>query len=342
MHVHESCLRREHKFYTKFYPTEHHEELLDILKHQIINKGFTRGGAKFTVPGSRASGDMNTALGNCILMIGMLGSFFRKNDIQYQIFDDGDDCLLYVYTSDYDKVKEMIIPHFKRFCHDLKIEDDGTDINDVIFCQARIMETPFGPKMVRLMDRFFSRQFCGGANMRIRPASYLATIGLATMIMNRAVPVYWCFGAFMYRLGIEKGGKFQEDLLEYNMKFVTPGMNYSYVEPTHGARVQYLRLFGLSVGEQISLEGLLMSSQIELTKLPVDIPVDLLLGLRNSTNDVSTASKEQADTRNSLQKIYNQYAERKKTTQENTKRIKRSYYFTEDRGQRSEEGRKDA
>jgi len=322
MHVHKKMLEVEHKFYTHFFKPIHHSELNKILSYQLINKGRTRAGLKFTVPGSRASGDMNTALGNCVIMIGTLIAFFAKYKYPYQILDDGDDCLLMIPIRLFQTFATDLKQYFSSTCHDIKIEDYGDDINKVIFCQAHLMYTPTGPVMCRIMDRMMSRTLCGGANLRNKTEDYLTTIGLAIMIMNRGVPVFWHYGLFIFKLGVNSGGTFKQHLLEYKMKHIREGFNYSYLEPTHQGRLQYQTLFDLSTGEQEQLESDLANSTLTLADAQIAIAPDLLLKLRTSMSETFSVRSDKPQAKSCtevLTQTSEQYArikERKKGSKE--------------------------
>jgi hypothetical protein len=94
-HVGTHLLKWEHGIYEHLYPGD--GALADILREQLRTRGIILcddGIIKFRVPGSRCSGDMNTALGNCLIMTAMVITYCRQRSIACSIIDNGDDCLI--------------------------------------------------------------------------------------------------------------------------------------------------------------------------------------------------------------------------------------------------------
>lgn len=66
------ALKWEHSIYNAMFRSD---ELAELLGWQLTNKGFARttdGLIKYEVKGCRMSGDMNTALGNCMIMCALV------------------------------------------------------------------------------------------------------------------------------------------------------------------------------------------------------------------------------------------------------------------------------
>jgi len=94
-HVSEKVLEVEHGIYLALFGND--PLLRRLLQWQIVNKGRTMHGLKYSCRGKRMSGDMNTALGNCLVSLLLVLAVFRELGIsKFQIHDDGDDCLIIV------------------------------------------------------------------------------------------------------------------------------------------------------------------------------------------------------------------------------------------------------
>lgn len=107
-HVSEVALRWEHTFYRHLFKNDTCFATLDwCLKQMIHNVGhvYTRDKAglpkkiKYEKKGSRMSGDMNTSLGNKLIMCGLLYSYYKsylglelRKD--FNVVDNGDDCVV--------------------------------------------------------------------------------------------------------------------------------------------------------------------------------------------------------------------------------------------------------
>jgi len=151
-HVSYEMLKKEHAFYMKFFPKD--KKLKRLLRWQLNNRGkarFTGGVAKFKVKGTRASGDMNTALGNCLIMCMnvysyMLARQFTTND--FRLINDGDDCVIIMERCN---LKRLITlsDEFVKLGFNMKVEDPVYVFEKIVFCQAQPILTPEGPILVR-------------------------------------------------------------------------------------------------------------------------------------------------------------------------------------------------
>jgi hypothetical protein len=78
-HVSHDALLWEHGVYLDcFKEPKHFKRLARLLKYQEVNRCFGEtpdGDVNYTIKGTRMSGDMNTSLGNCVLMCSMIHAF---------------------------------------------------------------------------------------------------------------------------------------------------------------------------------------------------------------------------------------------------------------------------
>jgi hypothetical protein len=139
-HVSVEALRYEHSIYTGCYPLER-ETLGTLLSWQIRNQGKTcssdRVSVQYTKFGSRMSGDMNTSLGNCVLMCIITLALRDHLGIGMELANNGDDCVLIVEQRDLAKLVAAIYPWYLRFGFTMKVEDPVYTFEHVVFCQAQ-------------------------------------------------------------------------------------------------------------------------------------------------------------------------------------------------------------
>jgi hypothetical protein len=139
-HVHLDTLKWEHSLYWKLYSGPDRSELKRLLSYQLMNKGFayTKDGyqVKYEVSGGRMSGDMNTALGNCLIMCAMVYYITKECGItRYELLNNGDDCVLILEESDLWKVRDF--PRlFLDFGFSMKMEEAVREIEHIVFCQS--------------------------------------------------------------------------------------------------------------------------------------------------------------------------------------------------------------
>jgi len=159
MHVAESMLKIEHQLYLACINDDFFRRL---LKWQLKNKVRTSNGLKYTVRGRRMSGDFNTALGNCALMVMMVRAAMKRLGVRkWDILDDGDDCLCIMEAGDWERVSPLLPGVFLDYGQELKIENVARHITEVVFCQSRVVELPDGPVFVRNWRKVLSQTACG-------------------------------------------------------------------------------------------------------------------------------------------------------------------------------------
>lgn len=185
-----TMLEVEHLVYKRYWRSPHLQRLLDW---QVRNRGRTSTGVRYHLRGSRMSGDMNTALGNCLISIIVLANVMRRLHLSPKSWDmlcDGDDVLLFVDQSNCGIIQQL--PQlYKEHGFEIKLENITSSYHKVLFCQAHPVDTPLGDRMVALPERVLSRSLVGvrhWAEEKFVP-KYLALIGYCELALNMGVPV---------------------------------------------------------------------------------------------------------------------------------------------------------
>lgn len=188
----DSCVDKEWlkiilKCYLKLFPRKYHRFLCYIWKQTFVNRGRTRKGLTFLTHGTRMSGDMDTSLGNCIIMFLMLKIYLIKHNIKHSLMINGDDSLIVIERRDLAKSRDIGI--FKEFGFNMKFEV-ATNIEEAEFCQARFINTDYGPTMSRNPIRILGRTSWtttkyGRKDIR----AFLNTIGLCERAASYGVPI---------------------------------------------------------------------------------------------------------------------------------------------------------
>lgn len=286
MHISAELLEVEHDFYLE---CNSDPEFATLLGYQLDNKGRSREGIRYRCRGRRMSGDMNTALGNCILMILMVVTFCRKLGIKYEIMDDGDDCLLIISRRDLDLVLATIHDHFLRYGHEIKVENVAFNFESIVWCQCSpvnlvgdtwtlvrnpwksLMNAMGGPKWTA-MPIWLRRKMCN-------------TIGSAELALSLGVPILQDFAlALMRNSGTDQlVGSGHEDFLTFRLLVALKAMRDKHLlkfEPkriTDTARVSFFKAFGLTAAQQIEIEDNLRTWEFSLAGdevLALDVDVE--------------------------------------------------------------------
>lgn len=262
-HVSKPILEIEHSFYLGLHGG--HPELDRLLKWQINNKVRTQGGMKYECVGGRMSGDMNTALGNCLLMVLMVRAALRHLKIRAGIMDDGDDCLVICDQKDFEKLKQQLIAIFLEFGQELKIENVTHDIRKVIFCQSQMVFDGEKDLMVRDWRKVLSHACCGTKHWNdpneVRPM--MGLVGACELALSAGVPILQEFALALIRMSDGKTSTIKNVMstgLYYRIKYECGSLEipHSKSRPVSDkAREAFTKAFGITASHQRDIEGVL-------------------------------------------------------------------------------------
>lgn len=133
-HVSKQALEWEHSIYNSIFKSN---ELASALKWQINNIGFARtkdGCIKYRKIGSRMSGDMNTALGNCILMCVLVMAYMDAKCIKYEFVNNGDDVVIFIERKHLQLLRDLPA-WFTRMGFTMVVENPVFEFEQIEFCQ---------------------------------------------------------------------------------------------------------------------------------------------------------------------------------------------------------------
>lgn len=248
-------LRIEHNIYKRLYNND--PFLQKLLDYQVHNKCFTPYGIRYTTKYGRMSGDMNTALGNCLIAVIVLACVMRRMKVtKWDCVCDGDDVVLMV-----EKGTNItpIMDHYLDFGFEMKLENVTTDFNRIIFCQSRPIETSDGLKMVSDPARVLSRELAGckyWSNAKFLPR-YFQLIGDCELALNMGVPVLQSYALMLQSWG--KPGPCNIPLEGRMFDAIREFKSHEEIRPmpiTPQARLDFEAAWGIDPVEQRALEGM--------------------------------------------------------------------------------------
>lgn len=231
-------------------------ELHRLNGFRRVNSCFMRtneGGYKYQLNGIRMSGDMDTAMGNCLTMCGMTYSFMAHIGIQtYEYMNDGDDGVLIVEGGDASLVLDHFKDYFLKFGFTMKLEGTASVIEEVEFCQARPVFDGQQYRFVRdprvCLDKD-SLSLKGSTDVdtmrHLRDA-----IGWCGLSLAGDMPIFNEF----YKSMIEF--QEQERISEFTtgMQFLARNMVPKYRIPTDATRLSFYLAFNIPPDNQIIVE----------------------------------------------------------------------------------------
>lgn len=166
-HINSLLLEIEHDIYrsmsTGNTPGDGLVSLNRLLAAQTLNKGKYQGvdgTIKYQVEGNRMSGDMNTSLGNVIIMCTLMYSYLEYKGLlsKAKLLNDGDDCVLIMNRKDSDIFREGMEYWFRRVGITMCYDGIYTQKEQIEFCQAKpVFDDKLGYRLVpRPSKRLYS------------------------------------------------------------------------------------------------------------------------------------------------------------------------------------------
>lgn len=263
-HVSVPILSWEHSMYLKFFPKVFHAELSWLLSMQLFNVGTVNcpdGWLKYRVSGCRASGDMNTAMGNVLIMCGAVYSFVRSLNIRARLINNGDDCCLIVEQATLPVVRANLSGFFSKLGFIIDVEGVAAHLECIHFCQTHPVFDGRGYVMVRDPTTAISKDVTIlRAWNRKEYAVYLQELGVAGLAAYGNMPVWASFYKCLSRARCD--GVVSEGLRKHVRAPISDsglGRLSSGVDNrgavTWQARASFALAFGLLPSTQISLEA---------------------------------------------------------------------------------------
>ncbi len=139
-HVSVDALDWEHSVYLSAFRKSGSDELKKLLSWQVSNRGvgYCRDGkVKYSVEGCRMSGDMNTALGNCIIMCALVHAYCKSVGVEkYSLANNGDDCVVIMEQKDLHLFQQGLDSWFLYMVFNMKVEEPVYEFEQIEFCQT--------------------------------------------------------------------------------------------------------------------------------------------------------------------------------------------------------------
>jgi len=265
-HVSTQALEFEHSIYVRCFASEtDRKELARLLSWQLVNHGkaFVDGmKVRYAVNGARMSGDMNTGIGNCLLMCIMFHAFLAEHGIVAELINNGDDCTLILDQSQL-HLLDFAGPWFLEMGFQMEVEQPVFELEHIRFCQSCFLFDGIGYRMVRdpatsvAKDSFSLVPFTTPRIMR----AWMGSLGDGGLALNSGIPVMQAFHRMYKR---ESHGHVMGDhpALETGSRLLSKGMTPEIREVTPRARYSFWLGTGVLPDEQVELENYYDSMRI--------------------------------------------------------------------------------
>lgn len=280
-HVSIDVLSWEHSIYDKIFRGD--PWLRTLLRWQLKTRGFMRvDGAtiSYGVEGGRCSGDMNTAMGNVLIMCAMVYAFLDENGALHRVrvLDAGDDCMFIAERSTILRLAPLIKPFFERFGFIMKVEVPVEVLEKVSFCQTQPVYDGLTYRMVRDPRVSMSKDsILLNSGYVSNLSTHCSAIGKCGLSLTGGLPILQDYYSALISKDFQ-GGESPEDYLpDTGFVRLARGMHERYRPVTDEARVSFYRAFDIVPDLQCALEEQLRATPApagpvgdeEIVRLPV-------------------------------------------------------------------------
>jgi hypothetical protein len=285
-HVSIPALKWEHQIYQMFYPQSKY--LSQLLKWQLYNRGYVNcddGSIKYRTEGCRMSGDMNTSLGNCLLMSCIVHAYKRTLNIDMDLINDGDDCVVIFESIHLERFTEGVDQFFLTMGFKVTVEEPVYMLEHIEFCQSHPVFVDGDYLMVKNPNTAIAK-----TSVSLKPLDnpsifkmWCAAVGEGGLSLTGGIPVWQSYYNKLYKTA-NGAKKLMDPTMIDGMYYMAKGMTRKFNRISEETRVSYYHAFGLMPDIQIALEqyydGIDLCFGNDQDKLKyVDLPLGPLLGL---------------------------------------------------------------
>lgn len=257
-HVSVGALKWEHSIYKTLFGND--PELCALLTAQLGNKGraFIDGKkVSYKSVGTRASGDMNTSLGNCVIMCTLVREYIRELGIKAEFVNNGDDCVLIISRKDKEKLGNLNA-WFLKYGFEMEVEKAVDVFEEIVFCQTQPVWSGTAWVMVRQPSVAFGKDAMALGESTTRGfQQWSEQVGVGGHALYGDIPIFGAYYDAYRRDGIASNlaSKYLiSDSGFMRMAKIPRVRGEGVCVPTVATRVSFYRAFGYPPSMQIAME----------------------------------------------------------------------------------------
>jgi len=256
MHVSTSMLKWEHSIYVEMFGGS--KELSKLLSWQINNvgKGYAHDGKlDYKVQGRRFSGDMNTAMGNCLIMCAMIYSWSVERGTAIELANNGDDCIVIMEQRDLPLWEEGLQEWFLHLGFRMVVEQPVYTFEHIEFCQMHPVLCGEEYRMVRNFSSAREKDSMCLLNLRCESdwRKWMGAVGECGLALCSGVPVFQAYYQYMANHGLQS--KMNEAVvMQSGMLHMSFGLESKVSPVLDSTRYSFYKAFDITPDEQLALE----------------------------------------------------------------------------------------
>jgi hypothetical protein len=258
-HVSRDALKWEHGVYLHcFKNVKHKARLSRLLSCQLENRcsGSTPDGeVAYLVNGTRMSGDMNTSLGNCVLMCSMIKAYFLHKGVNAQLANNGDDCVVFLERRDLCTFMAGLTDWFLELGFNMAVEEPVDVFEHVEFCQTKPVFDGSEWIMCRNPHTALAKD-----SVMLAPwdtpsvfRGWLDAVGTGGLALASRLPLFQAFYSSYVRSG--KKRTIPKELLPWSFTRLCSGMRRTPGIVLPEARCSFWEAFDITPDEQLAFEA---------------------------------------------------------------------------------------
>jgi len=217
------------------------------------------GDLRYTVDGRRMSGDMDTSLGNCLLMCAMLYSYSKFVGVDIHLANNGDDCVVFMEAGDYSRFIGIFHSWFLNMGFNIIVEEPVLDFERIVFCQTQpVYCGPGAFDYVMVRDpRVSLQKDCVSINPLDVPSElfgWINAVGLGGLALTSGIPCWQSFYQMYVRSSFGKRLSKKDTGWGWGVRMLANGMEANVRSPLARTRASFFVAFGISPDEQLCIE----------------------------------------------------------------------------------------
>lgn len=269
-HVSVPCLRYEHSFYKMIHGRRPFSQtmLKTLLNWQIVNTGVAYcddGKLKFKIRGTRCSGDLNTSMGNCIIMCGLVYAYSASISVIVELMNNGDDCVVIMEEEDVEKFVAGVPEYFKRKGFRMTVEEPVREFEQIEFCQSHPVHNGERYVMVRNLSNCLQKDPMCLVPIQNSKAlqQWYDAVGSCGLSLTPGVPVLQEFYRTFKRSGAPCKEGFKKTVFKNTSYYErVKGLTGSELSCSSVSRSSFYFAFGVLPEHQIAIEAYYASMKL--------------------------------------------------------------------------------
>lgn len=255
-HVSKQALEFEHSLYNSLIKDT---ELKTLLRWQLNNKFVAISDDNKIIRASRAggrmSGDINTSLGN-VIIVTMLSLHYLKRFATFDFINAGDDSGVIIEREDLHKLNALE-EYFGKYGFSMKIEDPVYVLEKIVFCQTQPVWNGEQHAMVRQIQTSFMKDSACLLHLRTEHEykSWKHEVATAGKLITQGIPILPYYYKFMDP-GTHKNNNINKHYATSGMMMMANGLKLrkQYRDISMESRLSFFLAFGIEPAYQRLLE----------------------------------------------------------------------------------------